>query len=303
MPPPGRADGSRPTALTPSFLRRHPLPSVEGIASKEDRGRVLVIGGSREVAGAVLLAGVAALRAGAGKLQIATCAPIAPHLALSVPEAKVMGLPSRGGHIARASRDLLQAARHADAILIGCGMDATASTRHLVSEIHAVRTAPLVLDAGAISACTQLDVHDTSTLITPHHGEMAALLDIPVENLDTDPVKLVHAFSQRTGFALVLKGTSSFVGTPDGPTLRYALGCVGLGTSGSGDVLAGLVAGFLARGASPRDALAWAVASHGEAGRQLSRRYGPLGFLAREIAGEVPSILHAWGRGTGQQRA
>ena len=100
-------------------------------------------------------------------------------------------------------------------------------------------------------------------------------------------------YAQAHGVALALKGATTVVSDEDGAAWVYRHGAVGLGTSGSGDVLAGVAAGLVARGAAPAQALAWAVFVHGEAGRRLSRRVGRVGFLARELLAEVPRVLQS----------
>ncbi|HYD46330.1 MAG TPA: NAD(P)H-hydrate dehydratase, partial [Phenylobacterium sp.] len=106
-----------------------------------------------------------------------------------------------------------------------------------------------------------------------------------------DPLAAARDAAGRLQAVVVLKGAETVVVTPDGQAWLNAEGDLGLGTAGSGDVLSGVMAGFLARGAAPATAAIWAVWTHGEAGRRLSARYGGPGYLAREIAGELPAIL------------
>jgi NAD(P)H-hydrate repair Nnr-like enzyme with NAD(P)H-hydrate dehydratase domain len=110
--------------------------------------------------------------------------------------------------------------------------------------------------------------------------------------VEADPVAAARRAAEAFGATVALKGAQTVIAAPDGSVLRYTRGGVGLGTSGSGDVLAGIVVGLLARGADPLRAAAWGVFLHGEAGNALARRHGAVGFLARELAAEVPRILH-----------
>ena len=286
--------------ITEASLRRTPLPPLDGDGDKEERGRVLVIGGSRQVAGAMLLAGVATLRAGAGKLQMATVASAAPLLGMSVPEALVVALPeSRAGEIAgrRAVPLLREHVSGADAILVGPGLAEGAGTNAMIGALVRVvaANAMLVLDAGALMALR----HDPGVLaplegravLTPHAGEMASMLGIRKEQVVQDAPAVARDAASRFGAVVVLKGAESWIAHPDGQLARYAQGTVGLATSGSGDTLAGIVAGLAARGAQPMLAASWAVWAHGSAGRVLARRMGAVGFLARELLQEVPSLL------------
>ena len=122
---------------------------------------------------------------------------------------------------------------------------------------------------------------------------MAALCGAEREAIEADPLPLAREAAARLQAVVALKGRDTFIASPDGKAWRYADGPVGLATSGSGDVLAGLITGLLARGASAVHAACWGVFLHGEAGLRLSRQIGRLGFLARELGPQVPSILQA----------
>jgi NAD(P)H-hydrate repair Nnr-like enzyme with NAD(P)H-hydrate dehydratase domain len=111
------------------------------------------------------------------------------------------------------------------------------------------------------------------------------------DRVQREPQAMAFAFARRTRSVLVLKGATTWIAAPDGRLWVHPDGCHGLGTSGSGDVLAGIIAGLAARGATPQQAALWGTVLHGTAGRELSRRVGTLGFLAREIAGGVPGLL------------
>ena len=128
-------------------------------------------------------------------------------------------------------------------------------------------------------------------VLTPHAGEMASLLGQDKTHVERDPAGAARRAAADLGAVVALKGASTHIADPAGTLLRYDGGRVGLATSGSGDTLAGLVAGLAARGAAPLDAAAWGVFLHGEAGNALARRVGPIGYLARELLDEVPPIM------------
>lgn len=281
--------GAAPQRLTARLLRGMPLPEPDG--GKEQRGRVLAVGGSGSVPGALLLAGVAALRAGAGKLQLATVQAVAPGLALAVPEALVLGLPADAqGEIARGSPPLDHALECTDAVLVGSGMRHVPATAALVQRIIRHARCTLVIDAGALMPALRARP-GAPFVLTPHAGEMAALSGMDKARVQREPQDLALAFARRTRSVLVLKGATTFVAAPDGRLWVHPGGCHGLGTSGSGDVLAGLITGLAARGADAVQAALWGVFVHAQAGRALERSVGSLGFLAREIADGVPGIL------------
>jgi hydroxyethylthiazole kinase-like uncharacterized protein yjeF len=276
-------------ALTAAALRRMPLPPPG--EDKEDRGRALVIGGSVHVPGAVLLAAEAALRAGAGKLQVATVASIAPALALQMPEALVRGLPQdRHGEIGRGHAWLDEAAPACAAVLVGPGMRPGRATAALVRRVAARAPCPLVLDAGALQPGLRAPT-GRPFVLTPHAGEMAALSGAAKEVVLAEAPRFALALARQSRSVVVLKGADSWIAAPDGELWLHRGGIPGLGTSGSGDTLAGIVVGLAARGADPLQAALWGVAVHAQAGRALARSVGPLGFLAREIPAQVPRVL------------
>ena len=130
-----------------------------------------------------------------------------------------------------------------------------------------------------------------SPVLLPNADELAALLDANEDMVERDPLGSGLRAAELYRSVVLIKGVTSHVVTPDGEVWTYDGGAPGLGVSGSGDVLAGIVGGLLARGAEPLNALLWAVWLHGEAGAALARTIGPIGFLAREIADEVPKLL------------
>ncbi|MGU3537939.1 NAD(P)H-hydrate dehydratase [Methylobacterium sp. A54F] len=283
--------------ITPHLLRRMPIPAPQA-DSKDARGRVLVTAGCVEVPGPALLSATAAMRVGAGKVQIAACRDLAIPLGLAMPEARVFGLPqaSDGGISESCAGDLAGRAERCDAALIGPGMFASAATRRIAATLLRLASGTgFVLDAGALSALPPAPDLTRSlevpAVITPHAGEMAQLLGQERTAIEVDPLEAARAATERFGTVTLMKGAGTYVVAPGGAAWLYDAGHVGLATAGSGDVLAGLIAGLMARGTGPIEAALWGVYLHGEAGRRLARRYGGPGFLSREISGEVPGLL------------
>jgi ADP-dependent NAD(P)H-hydrate dehydratase len=267
--------------ITPGLLRGWPLPDPRG--DKESRGTVLVVGGSRYTPGAVLLAGVAALRAGAGRLQLAVEASAAAALSIAVPEAKVIGLPERTGDV---PEELLGLARDADVLAVGPGLDDIDETARLMGRVLDVAPtdAAVVLDAYALGALSNdaglLSGRPQRVVLTPNVTEAQVLLG----NEPDDLAEAAMTLAERYRAVVSLYG---HIAAPDGRCWREESGDAGLGTSGSGDVRTGIVAGLLARGAEPAQAACWAAFAHAVSGQRLSPRYGRTGFLAREIVDEV----------------
>jgi len=296
-----------PTLVNDALLRKWPLPKVDPKLGKEGRGDVLVIGGSRQIPGAPMLAGIAALRAGAGRLQIAIPHSASVLVAVSVPEARVIGLrEARSGELAPGCQQVLSnEIEAADAILIGPGMaDERAAVEFLR---HCARVRPkstLVVDAAALrifALAHRIALPGKSMpefIATPHAGEMANLWDCSRADVLRDPLPVARAAAAELGVVIALKGARTFIVAPDGTAFQNDAGNVGLGTSGSGDILSGLIAGLCARGANALQAAVWGVYLHAKAGDALARRMGPLGFLARELLGEIPPLLRRTARRT-----
>lgn len=289
---------SGPEELDRELLRRFPLPDHPEDSDKEERGRLLVIAGSRELAGAALLAGTGGLRAGAGKLQIATGASVAALLGVAVPEARVIGCAETDdGCIAPgAIAGLLESIEEAHATVIGCGLQHGPPLDSLLDALLASGlSTPLVLDAAVLGSlaprAAALRAWRGGAILLPHSREMARLLECEPGQVEADPLAAAERAAETFGAVALIKGQYSHIVAPDGRAFRFEGGGVGLATSGSGDVLAGIVGGLRARGADPLTAALWGVYLHGEAGRRLAGRIGRIGFLAREILDEVPGLM------------
>jgi ADP-dependent NAD(P)H-hydrate dehydratase len=265
------------------LLRDWPLP-IDSDGDKYSRGTVLVIGGSANTPGAVLLAGRAALRMGAGRLQIATDAAIVIPVGIAVPEAMVIPYePTTSGR-------LTESIQLADAIVVGPGLDGEAARSMVELVLSKARSdSVVVLDAAALIVFSDIDpgfVERTrSTLVmTPNRQEVLALIDEP----PADDQAALAAACVRTGAVLTSFGA---VHAPDGRSWQSDVNPLGLGTSGSGDVLAGLVGGAAARCGDRAQAACWATLAHLEAGQHLEGRVGPLGYLASDLVAEIPHCL------------
>lgn len=274
-------------------LRAHPLPPVVD-GDKDSKGKILIIAGSRDVPGATLLVATGAMRAGAGKLRIATVESRAAEIGVAMPEAMVVGMAQddAGGFTMSAIESLAEQAAKVDAVVAGPGMTVSETGTSLAAKLMKC-DASLAFDAALLHKLEPLHERKRSNLpiLLPHAGELASLLDCSEEDVECDPEGCGLRAAERYGAIVLVKGVQSRVVTPDGRSWIYEGGAPGLGVSGSGDVLAGIVGGLLARGAEPLNALLWAVWLHGEAGASLARKIGPIGFLAREIAGEVPGLM------------
>lgn len=289
---------NKPTLITPAFLRQNPLPSPDGGGDKNVRGSVLIVGGAPALPGAVILAATAALRAGAGRLRIMTCRSIAQAVGVAVPESMAVGLDETdsGALAASAADRIVEAANGVDAVLLGPGMeDPDAVTALLALVVPRLDGPTIVLDAAALAFVSQhaegLYPLEGRAVLTPHATEMALMLGIEKDAVAADPPAIARRAAAERQAVTALKGAETFIATPDGALYHNKAGNVGLATSGSGDTLAGIVAGLAARGAEPWLAAVWGVYLHAAAGDVLARRHGSLGFLARELLSEIPALM------------
>jgi len=287
-----------PVPLDTAWLKANPLPDHHDNVDKNGRGRVLVIGGCRRVPGGMLLTAEAAFRAGAGKVTIATIASAAIPIGIAFPASAIVALPETAdGEIAPESADLLLAeiAGH-DAIVFGPAMIDEDGVRTLLAALLPALPDDmfLLLDAFALRAATDhvdaIAERGRHIVLTPHEGELAALLDIEKDDVSRDPLAALTRAAETYDATVMVKGATSHLMAGE-TCLSYAGGGLGLAVSGSGDILAGLIAGLGAQGLPPLQASAWGIWLHGEAGRRLSETVGPIGYLARELLPVVPGLM------------
>ncbi|MET4541365.1 ADP-dependent NAD(P)H-hydrate dehydratase [Arthrobacter bambusae] len=295
------SESSAAILVTPSLLRDWPLPAPG--EDKYSRGAVLVIGGARTTPGAALLAGTAALRAGAGKITLAVAESAAVQIGVALPECGAVGLPDNtngsvtGEGLDRIAGDL----EKADSLLIGPGLDdldlAEALLRALLEQEQSdggtgTEGRPaVVLDAFALGVLGRIEENlepwRGRLILTPNPTETGILLGRDVEDLERDVAAVADRFDAVVSCQGIIAGPSG----ADGKLWKITTGYGGLGTSGSGDVLTGAVAGLRARGTSDAQAACWGTHLHAAAADRLASKLGPLGFLARELADELPALM------------
>jgi hydroxyethylthiazole kinase-like uncharacterized protein yjeF len=284
-----------PVRVTPDVLAGHPLPDHGATSSKPDRGRVLLVGGTAETPGAVLLAGLGVLRAGAATVRVVTDAAVAPHVAVALPEALVAALGTQ-------PRDQVSSlAADAECVLIGPGTSGPEQCGPLlpaVAEAVAGRDATLVVDAGALDALDPSTIEPIAsrTILMPNPVEVARLMAVDLDEVQRDGAGVAAEAAATFGCTVALRDAETWIASPGQPLHHDTSGNAGLATSGSGDVLAGLLAGYAARGADPLTATLWASHVHGVAGERCAEDLGAVGYLARELLDRVPAVTAALSR-------
>lgn len=282
-----------------AWRKANPLPTIDGGADKNERGRVFAVGGSRKVPGALQLTAEAALRVGAGKVRIGTIEAAAIPIGIAMPECGVIALvEGDDGELGLdAAPAIAEQVETCEVLLFGPGMGGRsgveALTRRLIDRPR--EGLSILLDAAPLACASGLEglirAHEGRAVLTPHHGELAYLTGQSEETIAAAPEKTARDAAARFGAVVVLKHARTIIATPDGQALVHDSDTPGLATGGSGDVLSGIIGGLLARGAPPLAAAGWGVWLHGASGRAAAQRVGPIGFLARDLPQHLPSLM------------
>jgi NAD(P)H-hydrate epimerase len=252
-------------------------------AHKGHHGHVIVIGGEQGMSGAAQLAGLAALRSGAGLVSVATRPAHAAILAAACPELMCHGISTAG--------ELAPLLSRATVVAIGPGLGRSAWSRQLLSQVLQTRL-PLVVDADALNLLSQESDRREHWVITPHPGEAGRLLGRAVDEIQHDRFAAVRELVDRYGGTAVLKGAGSLVCTADRPVEVCTAGNPGMATAGMGDVLTGVIAALVAQGLSLPDAAVLGVCLHGQAGDRAAAA-GERGLLARDLIDELRHVINA----------
>jgi NAD(P)H-hydrate epimerase len=276
---------------------------------KNTHGHALIIAGSRDMTGAAVLCGKAAMRAGAGLVTIATSATAQPAVAArAMPEIMTASLPetTAGAISDEAIGQVLKLAERASVVAIGPGLSyEDESTRSFVREVVERRTTPLLIDADGLNALAPWPVglrgsREFPIILTPHPGEMLRLMGTDDKQALADRVQAAREFSTAHELILVLKGARTLIAAPDGRVFVNPTGNAGLGTAGAGDTLTGIITGFLAQAFSAlkddADALSAAIAAvyvGGLAGDIAAKKRGMRSLVASDISESLSEAVCA----------
>lgn len=269
------------------------LPARRADAHKGSFGHVVVAGGNEGMGGAVALASLAALRVGAGLATVAVALPLSRQFELGLPEVMSFPLEERLDHPANAKKILAFAAGKS-ALLLGPGMGRGPAMEALASAVAAAPV-PLVLDADGLNNIAGrkeiLSSRNSPTVVTPHPGEMARLTGKSADEINGDRLSAAKDFARAHNCVTVLKGARTVVAAPDSTAYINPTGNANLASGGTGDVLAGMIAGFMAQGAAPLHAAASAVYLHGLAADRYTALNDPFSLTASSLLAALPLAL------------
>ncbi len=286
------------------------IPERQRYSHKGDYGHVLVIAGSRGKTGAAFMCAKACLRSGAGLVTIGVPESLLDIFQSRVTEEMTLPLPDKGDGTlsSKALEKILEfLSEKADVLAIGPGISVTDDTKKLVGELLLNSTAPAVMDADAINSLEGnkqiLKKARSPIILTPHAGEMARLLSkvsgvryqVLGEKLRTeieeDRINTVISLAKETGTYLVLKGVPTVIAEPEGRVFINPTGNSGMASAGTGDVLTGMLSGFLGQGLNPIEASILAVYMHGLAGDIAAKNKGEHSLIASDITDAIPEAF------------
>jgi NAD(P)H-hydrate epimerase len=280
-------DATRKTMLHPitSDWVRARLPIRKPDSNKGTHGRVLVIGGCENYIGAPAFAALAAYRVGAGLVTLCVPDVVKPIVAQLCPEATFV--PFR--------IEEFKSLAGISVVLIGPGLGQSDEARALFTNyLAAPLPLPHVLDADALNLLAQSrsTLHaPPSAILTPHPGEMARLANTTVDAVQANREDMARAYAEKHQHVVLLKGAATLIAAPNQPTAQLSFANPALAVAGTGDVLAGAIAGLLSQGLSPFDAAACGAYLHGLAGERWRIQNGDAGLLARELLPILPAVL------------
>ena len=272
------------------------LPKRQAWAHKGSCGRVLVVAGSKGLTGAAYLTSSGALRAGAGLVTLGIGKSLHDIMEIKLTEVMTKSLPDREGSLSiEALEEIVNLAAASDVVALGPGLGSDDETVVLVRELVKKITCPLVLDADGINALVGHTDILTETgalpILTPHPGELARVTGISIDKINSDRVNVARECARLFESILVLKGAGTVVAFPDGEVYINITGNAGMATGGSGDVLTGVIAGFLAQGLSSHDAALCGVYVHGLAG-DIAAKKGKIGMTAGDLLPAIPAAIY-----------
>jgi ADP-dependent NAD(P)H-hydrate dehydratase / NAD(P)H-hydrate epimerase len=274
------------------------VPPRPRTGTKFKSGVVVVAGGARGLTGAPTMAALAAMRTGAGYVQVAVPKSAEPTFDLKLMEAMTHGLPERdGAHVPDSADQVLELCERAGALVLGPGIGRTDGAFEWAREVARRAPVPVLIDADGLNAhagrLESLRERRAPTVLTPHEGELGRLLEIDSDQVQAARLASARAAAERSGCIVVLKGDDTIVATPEGTAAISRGATPALATAGTGDVLSGLAGALLAKGMEPLAAAAAGVLAHARAGQVAARRIGANHVIAGDVIDAIPEAMTA----------
>lgn len=272
------------------------LPQRPVAGHKGTFGHMLVVAGSTGKGGAAQMCAAAGLRSGAGLVTLATTDTIQPFIAPAIAEVMTVALPSESGGLTCSSFETIRSLWHGKQVVaLGPGLGQTESVQLLVRDIVLHVPCPIVIDADALNALEgdlsclkkRLSKH---VVVTPHPGEMARMTGLTVDEIQNRRAEVAGKFATEWDVVVVLKGARTVIAAPDGRVYINSSGNSGMGSGGMGDILTGVIAGWLAQGVSLFNAVVLGVYLHGKAADQCVTHYGGAGYVATDLLPQLPVV-------------
>ncbi len=296
-------DPARHTEVATARGMAELVPRREPRAHKGSVGRVLLIGGSAGLTGAVSLAARASTRAGAGYVIAAVPQGLQDILAVKLTEEMTLAMPQTSARALSTAglSVLVEHAARAHAVALGNGLSRDPESLELARALAARIERPMVIDADGlnafagqpnVSATVRPPAGSAARILTPHLGEMARLTGLDAEAIELDRIECARTWAQRWQAVVVLKGAPTVTASPAGHATVNGSGNPGLATAGTGDVLSGVIAAFVAQGLNAYDAARLGVFVHGHAADRIAAARGQLGMSAGDVLKELPARLH-----------
>jgi NAD(P)H-hydrate epimerase len=278
-------------------------------STKFSSGSVLVVGGSTGLTGAVCLTAMGAMRAGAGWVRVGVPGALNEIFEVKLTEVMSVPLPDHHGLLSEeAVADVIEAAERADCVVLGPGLGRSDAPFAFAVTVAERVEKPLVIDADGLNALADAGLERAAkrsapTILTPHAGELGRLLGRPSAEVEAHRLGAAREAADRSGAIVLLKGDDTLVVPPTGVMGISRGGSPALATAGTGDVLSGVIAAFLAHGLDPFEAACAAVRAHADAGRRAATTHGAQSVIAGDVIDALPSVLRdaaTGSRGSGQ---
>lgn len=266
------------------------LPKRKNNSHKGTFGKVLAVCGSEGMSGAAMLSVSSVLKSGAGMVTAATYEDVIKNIVINTPEAMTLSLEGE-----RYEKNLLAALEKNDVLLLGCGISRREKAKEITGLLATISQKPMIIDADGINNLSVniniLNKKKAPLILTPHTVEFSRMTGISPEEIEKNRLSLAKDFAKKYDVILVLKGADTIIAAPSGKVWISTIANSGLATAGSGDVLSGIIAGFLAQGAVPHIAAICGVYTHSLAGKYARDELGERSMSATDIVSNISKVL------------